>query len=96
MPVDKTYSDTQGQSPNQSHEKFEWHILLTEKSITEKNVTEQEKCTAISVLESYSHGQNISLSKAELKQAISKGALWLTPAKNKKQTQRLRRVKNSC
>jgi tRNA pseudouridine32 synthase/23S rRNA pseudouridine746 synthase len=93
MPVDKTYSDTQGQSPNQSHEKFEWHILLTEKSITEKNVTEQEKCTAISVLESYSHGQNISLSKAELKQAISKGALWLTPAKNKKQTQRLRRVK---
>ena len=47
MTVDKTYSDTQGPSPNQSHEKFEWHILLTEKSITEKNVTEQEKCTAI-------------------------------------------------
>ncbi|PKG85874.1 RNA pseudouridine synthase [Colwellia sp. 75C3] len=88
MPVDQTYSDTQGQSPTQSHEKFEWHII-----ITDKNVSEQANCTAITLLVSYANEQNISLSKAELKQAISKGALWLTPAKNKKQTQRLRRVK---
>jgi len=88
MPVNKTCSDTQGESPTQSQQKFEWHILITKNC-----VTEQKNCTAISVLENYGHGQSISLSKAELKQAISKGALWLTPAKNKKQTQRLRRVK---
>ncbi len=88
MSVDQTCSNTQGESPTQRQQKFEWHII-----ITEKRVTEQEHCTAIALLESYCHGQNISLSKAELKQAISKGALWLTPAKNKKQTQRLRRVK---
>ncbi|PKI17044.1 pseudouridine synthase family protein [Colwellia sp. 12G3] len=92
MPVDHNCSDTQGQSQTQSQtqsqEKFEWHIIITEKC-----VAEQENCTAITLLASYGHGQNISLSKAELKQAISKGALWLTPAKNKQQTQRLRRVK---
>lgn len=98
MPLDQTCSDTQSESPIQRQHKFEWHILITEKSITkrsvsEKGVTQQEKCTAISVLEDYGYGKNISLSKAELKQAISKGALWLTPVKNKKQTQRLRRVK---
>ena len=93
MPVDNPASDTKDQSPTQNHEKFEWHILFTEESITEKRVSAQENCTAITLLEFYAHEQNISLSKAELKQAISKGALWLTPANNKKQTQRLRRVK---
>ncbi len=88
MSVDKNSSDTQGQSSTQPHEKFEWHIMITEECITEK-----ESCTAITLLESYAHEQKISLSKAQLKQAISKGALWLTPAKNKKQTQRLRRIK---
>jgi tRNA pseudouridine32 synthase/23S rRNA pseudouridine746 synthase len=93
MLVDETCSDTQGENPTQRQKKFEWHILVTEKSITEKSVTEQEGCTVIALLESYAHRQNIALSKTELKQSISKGALWLTPAKNKKQTQRLRRVK---
>jgi len=88
MPVDKTYSDPQDESLTQSHEKFEWHIV-----ITDKNVSEQVNCNAITLLVSYAHEQNIPLSKAELKQAISKGALWLTPAKKKQQTQRLRRVK---
>ena len=88
MPVDKTYSNTQGEPPTKRQNKFEWHIV-----ITEKNVTEQESSTAIALLETYANGQNNSLSKAQLKQAISKGALWLTPAKNKKQTQRLRRLK---
>jgi len=88
MPVDQTCSDNQSDAPPHNHLKFEWHIL-----IPKKNITEQENCTAISILEAYAREQNISLSKAELKQAISKGALWLTPAKNKKKTQRLRRVK---
>ena len=93
MPVDQTCSDTQGENLTQSQQKFEWHILITEKRLTESDITERKSCTAISVLEDYAQRQNISLSKAELKQAISKGALWLTPAKNKKQTQRLRRIK---
>jgi len=93
MPVDKNHSDTQDQSPTQNNEKFEWHILFTEETITGKRVSAQENCTAITLLETYAHEQSISLSKAQLKQAIAKGALWLTPAKNKKQTQRLRRVK---
>ncbi len=83
MPVDKPRSNTQDESPTKNHQKFEWHI----------KVDGQVNTTAISLLESYGHGQKMSLSKAVLKQAISKGALWLTPAKNKKQTQRLRRVK---
>ena len=88
MPIDQTYSDSQNGKSVKNHQKFEWHITITEES-----VDGQVNCTAISLLESYGHDQNISLSKAELKQAISKGALWLTPAKNKKQTQRLRRIK---
>jgi len=95
MPIDKIDFDCQGEEPSQhhSHQKFEWHILFTEESITDKSISEQINNTAIAILESYAHEQNITLSKTELKQAISKGALWLTPAKNKKQTQRLRRVK---
>ncbi len=70
------------QSPNTA-EKFEWHIEITQNSDNK----------VIPVLEEQCHSQNITLSKATLKQAISKGALWLTPIKNTKQTQRLRRVK---
>lgn len=66
-----------------AHQKFEWHI----------KVTDLEGCKALSLLEAYAQSQRVALSKADLKQAISKGALWLTPAKNNKQTQRLRRVK---
>jgi tRNA pseudouridine32 synthase/23S rRNA pseudouridine746 synthase len=88
MPLDQTCSDSQNDNPPHKHSKFEWHIIIPKKSITE-----QANCTAISLLETYAFEQNISLSKTELKQAISKGALWLTLAKNKKQTQRLRRVK---
>jgi len=87
MPIDKTCSTIHDESSVRAsakiHQKFEWHI----------KIEEQLSCTSISVLENYCHTKNISLSKAELKQAISKGALWLTPARNKKQTQRLRRVK---
>jgi tRNA pseudouridine32 synthase/23S rRNA pseudouridine746 synthase len=88
MPIDKVNSDNKGEEPSKSHQQFEWHILFTT-----ENITEKDTCTAITLLENYAHEQDISLSKAQLKQAISKGALWLTPAKNKKQTQRLRRVK---
>jgi tRNA pseudouridine32 synthase/23S rRNA pseudouridine746 synthase len=93
MPVDKTCSELL--DTTQSQLKFEWHILFTEKSITEESAKEQANHTAIALLERYCHLQQVPLSKAELKQAISKGALWLTPAKNKKQTQRLRRVKKA-
>lgn len=93
MPVDQTCSDSRNEKSTHSCSKFEWHIIFTEESITDNSVSEQVNNTAIAVLERYAHEQNIALSKAELKQAISKGALWLTPAKNKKQTQRLRRVK---
>lgn len=64
-------------------QKFEWHIQITQAGDNK----------ALSVLESHCISQQVSLSKATLKQAISKGALWLTPAKNRKQTQRLRRFK---
>lgn len=85
MPIQSADSslESNNQSSQSSHHKFEWHI----------KASEQQSATAIALLESYAIAQGIALSKAELKQAISKGALWLTPAKNKKQTQRLRRVK---
>ena len=76
-------SSQNSQSAQFKYHKFEWHI----------KASEQQSFTAITLLENYAIAQGISLSKAELKQAISKGALWLTPAKNIKQTQRLRRVK---
>lgn len=87
MPIDKTAATIQNKSTTKNNQNFEWHI----------KVDEQINGTAIAILEQYSssqnNAQNTSLSKTELKQAINKGALWLTPAKNKKQTQRLRRVK---
>jgi tRNA pseudouridine32 synthase/23S rRNA pseudouridine746 synthase len=89
MPIDQTCSNNQDETLTKGLQKFEWHI----------KVDEQINGTALSILDAYGNGQNhkndISLSKAELKQAIYKGALWLTPAKNKKQTQRLRRVKKT-
>lgn len=84
-------------------QKFEWHIIVgNQKKAHVSNqisnqvndkASEKHNNTAVSVLEEKCLFENISLSKAELKQAISKGALWLTPASNKKHTQRLRRVK---
>jgi len=72
--------------PSQRHNTtlFEWHITITD---TESNTT------PIAVLERYANEHNIAISKAVLKQAVHKGALWLTPRVNKKRTQRLRRVK---
>ncbi len=88
MPIDQTPSDIQNEKTAKKNQQFEWHITVTNQTTSEKN-----SATAISILEDFSITQGVQLSKSEIKQAISKGALWLTPAKNKKQTQRLRRVK---
>jgi len=88
MPIDQTHSDIQDEKTANKHQQFEWHI-----TVTDKHVNDEGSETAISILEKYSVTQGARLSKSEFKQAISKGALWLTPVKNKKQTQRLRRVK---
>lgn len=58
---------------------FELHIPIT-------NTTD----TVIQVLSKHSKSNNTELSNTALKQAISKGALWLTRGKY---TQRLRRIK---
>jgi tRNA pseudouridine32 synthase/23S rRNA pseudouridine746 synthase len=71
-------------SENQKSALFEWHITI---SNAEPNTT------PIAVLERYAEEVNILISKAALKQAVNKGALWLTPLANKKRTQRLRRIK---
>lgn len=88
MPLKKNMSKliraaTNTEVNQNSATKFEWHIIITATS---------EK-TVLSVLQAYCHSQNIELSTASLKQAISKGALWFTPCKNAKKTQRLRRLK---
>ncbi|TMM46834.1 pseudouridine synthase family protein [Colwellia ponticola] len=83
MSVDKASLAVQDERSHTAHLKLEWHIRVTTK----------ENSSVIAILEQYSQAQDVTLSKTELKQAISKGALWLTPAKNKKQTQRLRRLK---
>jgi tRNA pseudouridine32 synthase / 23S rRNA pseudouridine746 synthase len=88
MPIAQTPSNLQDGKKTKKHQQFEWHI-----TVTDKHVTDEGSETVISILEKYSVTQGARLSKSELKQAINKGALWLTPAKNKKQTQRLRRVK---
>ncbi|WP_019025809.1 pseudouridine synthase family protein [Colwellia piezophila] len=97
MPIEPSRSDNKDEKSTDKHQTFEWHIVVTDKRSTENSANEKEHRTAISILENYRDAQSNSpqksLSKAELKLAISKGALWLTPAKNKKQTQRLRRVK---
>lgn len=59
---------------------FEKHIPITSKSANEPT-------NALTVL-----SEHCELSKAEIKQAISKGALWLTKGKT---TQRLRRIKKT-
>lgn len=82
MPKDETCSLIKSRTLS-NHQKFEWHIKVTDK----------ENGTALSLLEDHNQSQTITLSKAEIKKAIGKGALWFTPAKNKKYTQRLRRVK---
>jgi len=61
-----------------SNEQFEWHINITQNN------------TAIAILDKYCKSKQIGLSKSELKQAMSKGAMWLTRSKH---TQRLRRIK---
>ncbi|KGJ93102.1 RluA family pseudouridine synthase [Colwellia psychrerythraea] len=88
MPITQTLSNLKDGKTTKKHQPFEWHI-----TVTNKMATDESSASTISILEKYSMDQDIHLSKSELKQAISKGALWLTPAKNKKQTQRLRRVK---
>ena len=71
-------------SQRQNTTLFEWHITITD---TESNTT------PIEVLERYAEEVNMLISKAALKQAVNKGALWLTPRVNKKRIQRLRRIK---
>ncbi len=62
---------------------FEHHFVIND-------INKNESCTTLNLLfNSLSLTEN-ALSKAQLKQAISKGALWLTRGKH---TQRLRRVK---
>lgn len=84
MAIDKASLTSENKSSNTNQLILEWHIVVSEK-----------ESTAIAILDQYSQAQGVVLSKAQLKQAIAKGALWLTPAKNKKQTQRLRRVKKT-
>ncbi len=60
------------------NEKFEYHIEIIKNG------------TVIVAIDEYCKSKNICLSKSELKQAINKGALWLTRGKH---TQRLRRIK---
>ncbi|TYK66385.1 RluA family pseudouridine synthase [Colwellia echini] len=98
MPVDLNSSNPQDQSLSLKNKTFEWHITITVEMVEDI----ADKITAITVLQYYAQQkyskqkneqQYAELSNSELKKAISKGALWLTPATNKKQTQRLRRVK---
>jgi tRNA pseudouridine32 synthase/23S rRNA pseudouridine746 synthase len=62
---------------------FEHHIKFD-------HVIPDETKTALALLYNSLENTNNALSKAQLKQAISKGALWLTRGKH---TQRLRRIK---
>lgn len=78
---------------NERTEKLEWHIKINEQTSTGTKQQANIKVTVISVLTAYAEKQKIGLSNADIKKAISKGALWLTPVKNPKQTQRIRRVK---
>lgn len=71
-------------SENQTSALFEWHITIS---------NNEANTTAIAVLERYADEHRILISKTALKQAVNKGALWLTPHINKKRTQRLRRIK---
>lgn len=66
---------------------FEHHIKLD--SIANSNVDDKTVTALTALFDSLVNTDN-ALSKAQLKQAISKGALWLTRGKH---TQRLRRVK---
>ncbi len=64
---------------------FEHHFTINDSNKNESNTTLNLLFNSLSLTEN-------ALSKAQLKQAISKGALWLTRGKN---TQRLRRVKKA-
>ncbi len=68
---------------------FEHHIKLD--NITD-NIIDVNMPTALTVLFDSLTKTDNALSKAQLKQAISKGALWLTRGKH---TQRLRRLKRA-
>ena len=64
---------------------FEHHIKFND-------IINSETKTALALIYSSLEGTDNALSKALIKQAISKGALWLTRGKH---TQRLRRVKKA-
>jgi len=59
-------------------------------NIIELHITIVEAGSAITILKGYCLQKKIILSKGQLKQAIAKGALWLTQGQH---TQRLRRLK---
>jgi len=91
--MDKISLENKNKKSTSNNKVFEWHITINIQNNVDSSVTEKGSNTAITALEKHAKKMSIALSKSELKQAISKGALWLTPVKNKKQTQRLRRVK---
>ncbi|PHR84233.1 MAG: RNA pseudouridine synthase [Colwellia sp.] len=72
---------------------FEHHIKLDNitYNTTDKNIDVNTLTALTALFDSLAKTDN-ALSKAQLKQAISKGALWLTRGKH---TQRLRRVKRT-
>ena len=89
MPVDLNASYSHHDNSTQNQDKFEWHIKVS----ALENTQDKKTNTAISLLSDYAQQQRYLLSNADLKKAINQGALWLTPTKNKRQTQRLRRIK---
>ena len=93
MPLDLNVSPSHNESLTNNHDKFEWHIKVSDQISVSSEEQSTSKNTAIALLIQYAQQQKCPLSNADFKKAISQGALWLTPAKNKKQTQRLRRVK---
>ncbi|MEI6894791.1 MAG: RNA pseudouridine synthase [Colwellia sp.] len=93
MPVDENCSKTQNETLGKYQQKFAWHIKVLDQEITPQKEQNTNKITAIALLTTHAQQQKSQLSNADLKKAISKGALWLTTSRNSKQTQRLRRVK---
>lgn len=93
MPAEINTSPLHDEFLPESHDKFEWHIKVTEHAKLTEGEASTGSSSAISLLDEHAQKQASNLSKSDLKKAVMQGALWLTPAKNRKQTQRLRRLK---
>jgi tRNA pseudouridine32 synthase/23S rRNA pseudouridine746 synthase len=68
-----------------NHTLFELHIIITAED-------HHQGLTVIDALVRECNIKNITLSKADIKSAISKGALWLTKAKHTSRVRRLKKV----